>query len=81
LFVSILVGNVGSATRGGAGAAGVEVCLRSGDFESALFLPAGSALVLRAGSFLFFSIAISHRPAAMKCGVEALTRRGKKRVK
>jgi hypothetical protein len=65
LLGSMLVGNAASMTGGGAVAAGVEVCLCSGDFDGALFLLAGSALVLRAGSFLFLSIAVAYRPAAM----------------
>jgi hypothetical protein len=81
LFASILVGKVASTTGGGGAAAGVEVCLCSGDFEGALLLPAGSALVLRAGSFLFFSIAVGCCPAAMKCGVVAATRCNKKACK
>ena len=80
LFDSILVGSGASTMGGGAVAAGVEVCRRSGDFDVALFLLDGSALVLRAGSFLFLSIAVARRLTAMRCGVAATTRRDRKSV-
>lgn len=63
----MLVGNAlpSSTTGVGAVAACVETCLLSGDFEDALFLLAGSALALRAGSFLFLSIAADSRSPAV----------------
>ena len=78
------VGNLLSSSTTGVGAATacVGVCLLSGDFEGALFLLAGSALVLRAGSFLFLSIAADGCSPAAFCDAVTTTRRGGgKRVK
>jgi hypothetical protein len=54
----------GSGGGGGAVTTGVGVCLVSGVVEGALFLLAGSARVLRAGSFLFLSMTTFRRYVA-----------------